>query len=75
MVDQGKSDGDISQFAEPICFEDNPATREAAMADTTAQKYRTLAERVRRDLAETIECGLGCPSRQRSPACRWYRRS
>jgi hypothetical protein len=47
-IDGKRWDLTVSQFAEPICFEDNPSTRKAAMADTTELKYRTLADRVRR---------------------------
>jgi hypothetical protein len=47
-IDGKRWDLTVSQFAEPICFEDNPTTREEAMADASEQKYHTLAERVRR---------------------------
>jgi hypothetical protein len=47
-IDGKRWDLTVSQFAEPICFEDNPSTREAAMADASNEKYRKLAERVRR---------------------------
>jgi hypothetical protein len=47
-IDGKRWDLTVSQFAEPICFEDKPATREAAMADATEPKYQKLAERVRR---------------------------
>jgi hypothetical protein len=46
-IDGKRWDLTVSQFAEPICFDDNPATREMAMADATEEKYRTLAERIR----------------------------
>lgn len=46
-IDGKRWDLTVSQFAEPICFEDNPATREEAMADASEAKYRILAERVR----------------------------
>jgi hypothetical protein len=47
-IDGNRWDLTISQFAEPICFEDTPSTREAAMADATEGKYLMLAARVRR---------------------------
>lgn len=37
----------ISQFAEPIPFADNLSTRDAAMNDTTAEKYENLAGKLR----------------------------
>lgn len=36
----------ISQFAEPIPFDDNPSSREAAMSDTTPGKYRIIGVRL-----------------------------
>ena len=47
-IDGKRWDLTVSQFAEPICFEDNPSTREAAIADTTELKYRKLTDRVLR---------------------------
>lgn len=36
----------VSQFDEPIPFDDMPSSREAAMRDTTAEKYRLVKERL-----------------------------
>jgi hypothetical protein len=41
-----KWDLTASQFAEPIPYDDTPSTREAALADTSAEKYRLLKERL-----------------------------
>lgn len=37
----------ISQFDEPIPSDRSPSSREAAMADTSAEKYRFLSDRLR----------------------------
>lgn len=47
LIDGKRWDLTVSQFAEPICFEDNHATRDDAMADAGELKYLTLADRVR----------------------------
>ena len=36
----------ISQFRQPIPFEDLPATREEAMADTSPKQYEALRSRL-----------------------------
>lgn len=36
----------VSQFAEPIPYDATPASREAAMSDTTPARYRQLSERL-----------------------------
>ncbi len=36
-----------SQFPEPIPYDDTPSSREAALADTSAEKYALLSERLR----------------------------
>jgi len=47
LIDGTKWDLTVSQFAEPIPFDDRAATRETAMQDTTLEKYEALADRVR----------------------------
>ena len=37
----------VSQFAEPIAYEDIPSSRQAAMADTSLEKYNMLSGKVR----------------------------
>lgn len=41
-----KWDLTASQFAEPIPYDDTPSTREAALADTSSEKYMRLKERL-----------------------------
>lgn len=45
-IDGVRWDLTISQFDRPIPFEDRPATREDAMADTSEQQYRALKSRL-----------------------------
>jgi len=40
----------VSQFAEPIPFDDIPSSRDAAMRDTTPQKYQTITQRLQASL-------------------------
>ncbi|WP_156255681.1 YunG family protein [Sandarakinorhabdus oryzae] len=47
LIDGVRWDLTIGQFAEPVPFEDNPSSREAAMRDTTPEKYRALSFRLR----------------------------
>jgi hypothetical protein len=47
IIDGTRWDLTISQFSEPIPFEDTPSSRETAMADTTTEKYRALSDRLR----------------------------
>ena len=47
LIDGTKWDLTISQFAEPIPFDDQVTTRDTAMQDTTPEKYQSLADRVR----------------------------
>jgi hypothetical protein len=47
LIDGTKWDLTVSQFAEPIPFDDLVTTRETAMQDTTHEKYEALAESVR----------------------------
>jgi hypothetical protein len=46
MIDSVKWDMTVSQFDRPIPFEDRPATREEAMADTSEQQYQALKRRL-----------------------------
>ena len=46
-IDGVKWDLTVSQFAEPIPYEDTLTSRQAALADTSAQKYDALSGRVR----------------------------
>ena len=50
MIDGTRWDLTISQFAEPIPFEDTPTSREAAMSDTTPEKYCIVRERLQNRL-------------------------
>lgn len=45
-IDGVKWDMTVSQFDRPIPFEDRPATREEAMADTSEEQYRALKRRL-----------------------------
>ncbi len=45
-IDGRKWDLTVSQFAEPVPYDDTPATREEALADTSAQKYALLIARL-----------------------------
>ena len=36
----------VSQFAEPVPYDDTPSTREAALADTSPEKYALLMSRL-----------------------------
>ena len=36
----------VSQFAEPIPFDDNPSSRDAAMRDTTPEKHEAVTHRL-----------------------------
>ncbi|MCY0386786.1 hypothetical protein OVY01_05960 [Robbsia sp. Bb-Pol-6] len=46
LVDGRKWDLTVSQFAEPVPFDDTPASREMALADTSEEKYALLTERL-----------------------------
>lgn len=46
VIDGIKWDMTVSQFDRPIPFEDRPATREEAMADTSEEQYRALKRRL-----------------------------
>ncbi len=45
-IDGVKWDMTVSQFDRPIPFEDRPATREEAMADTSEAQYHALKRRL-----------------------------
>ena len=46
LIDGKRWDLTISQFAEPIPFDDTRSSREAAFADTTREKYELLKTRL-----------------------------
>lgn len=46
LIDGVRWDLTVSQFDRPIPFEDRPATREDAVADTSEQQYRALKSRL-----------------------------
>lgn len=46
MIDGVRWDLTVSQFAEPIPFQDLPTAREQAMADAGEKAYRTLRRRL-----------------------------
>jgi hypothetical protein len=47
LIDAKKWDLTVSQFAEPIPYDDTPSSRIAALADTSAQKYALLTARLK----------------------------
>jgi len=47
VIDGRRWDLTVSQFAEPIPYDDTPSSREAAMADTTTEKYQAISARLR----------------------------
>ncbi|WP_321186864.1 YunG family protein [Trinickia soli] len=46
LIDGRKWDLTVSQFAEPIPYDDTPSSREAALADTSREKYALLKARL-----------------------------
>lgn len=46
VIDGRKWDLTVSQFAEPIPYDDTPSSRAAAMADTSPEKYALLKARL-----------------------------
>ena len=46
LIDGTRWDLTISQFAEPIPYDDTPSSREIAMNDTTPDKHRIISERL-----------------------------
>lgn len=51
LIDGVRWDLTISQFDRPIPFEDRPASREDAMADTSEQQYQALKRRLEANVA------------------------
>ncbi|WP_158940478.1 hypothetical protein [Burkholderia sp. S171] len=47
LIDGKKWDLTVSQFAEPIPYDDTPSSRMVALADTSAQKYELLTDRIK----------------------------
>jgi hypothetical protein len=45
-----KWDLTVSQFAEPVPYDDTPSSREAALADTSEQKYVLLTARLNQSI-------------------------
>lgn len=52
LIDGTRWDLTVSQFAEPIPFDDNPSSRDAALRDTSPEKYRSVAERLQATFCE-----------------------
>ncbi|CAG9186236.1 YunG family protein [Cupriavidus pampae] len=50
LIDGKKWDLTVSQFAEPVPYDDTPSTRDEALADTSQQKYETLTSRLKEAL-------------------------
>ena len=46
VIDGRRWDLTVSQFAEPIPFDDTASSRDAAMADTSVEKYQAIADRL-----------------------------
>jgi hypothetical protein len=46
-IDGKKWDLTMSQFAEPVPYDDTPSTRDKALADTSQQKYELLVSRLK----------------------------
>lgn len=51
LVDGKKWDLTVSQFAEPVPYDDTPSTRDEAFADTSQVKYELLKSRLEHILA------------------------
>ena len=47
LIDGKKWDLTVSQSAEPVPYDDTPSTREAALADTSPEKYALLTSRLK----------------------------
>jgi hypothetical protein len=50
LIDGKKWDLTVSQFAEPVPYDDTPSSREAALADTSEQKYALLTSRLKKSI-------------------------
>ena len=46
LVDGVKWDLTVSQFAEPVPYDDTPSSRDAALADTSEEKYALMKARL-----------------------------
>lgn len=46
LIDGKKWDLTVSQFAEPVPYDDTPSTRDEALSDTSQQKYELLTSRL-----------------------------
>jgi len=47
LIDGKKWDLTVSQFTEPVPYDDTPSTRAAALADTSQEKYALLTSRLK----------------------------
>ena len=47
LIDGKKWDLTVSQFNEPIPYDDTPSSRDAALADTSPEKYALLTSRLK----------------------------
>ncbi|WP_317202528.1 hypothetical protein [Janthinobacterium sp.] len=47
LIDGRKWDLTARQFAEPVPYDDTPSSRDAALADTSEQKYELLTTRLK----------------------------
>lgn len=47
LIDGKKWDLTVSQFDEPIPYDDTPSSRESALADTSTEKYLLLSSRMK----------------------------
>jgi hypothetical protein len=47
LIDGKMWDLTVSQFAEPVPYDNTPSTREAALADTSKEKYALLTSRLK----------------------------
>ncbi|MGK5080140.1 YunG family protein [Janthinobacterium sp. HLX7-2] len=47
LIDGKKWDLTVRQFAEPVPYDDTPSSRDAALADTSEQKYALLTTRLK----------------------------
>lgn len=52
VIEGKKWDLTVSQFNEPIPYDDTASTREAAMADTSPEKYALLTARLREAMSK-----------------------
>jgi len=46
LIDGRKWDLTVSQFSEPVPYDDTPSNREEALSDTSQQKYELLTSRL-----------------------------